>query len=199
MIPIRKIYIDSRFKSKDSVSDTNFKIDLPETFLMPSNTGMFITDVSIPVSWYAIDDTNNILYWKAKTNNITTHISPGDYSIYTLGSTLQTAMNNNGITGMGTVTVTPDIIPNTLIITYPDNTFKKNTDAELPAQGFTAPYNSMNKILANTTPYSASNKWQSGYINLHTHRNLYIVSPNLGRFDTLSASGARNVIKKSSC
>ena len=35
MLPIKKLYIDSRFKSPDSVSDSDFYIDLPETLLMP--------------------------------------------------------------------------------------------------------------------------------------------------------------------
>ena len=38
MLPIKKIYIDSRFKSSDSASDSDFKIDLPISFLMPEDT-----------------------------------------------------------------------------------------------------------------------------------------------------------------
>ena len=62
MLPIKKIYIDSRFKSSDSVSDSDFYIDLPTTLLMPSNTGFYIDDVCIPVSWYAIDTNRNEKY-----------------------------------------------------------------------------------------------------------------------------------------
>ena len=40
MISIRQIYIDSRFESNDSASDANFKIHLPENFLMPPGAGM---------------------------------------------------------------------------------------------------------------------------------------------------------------
>jgi hypothetical protein len=59
MLPIRKIYIDSRFKSSDSESDSNFKIDLPVSMLMPPNTGFYVDDVCIPVSWYTIDSNRN--------------------------------------------------------------------------------------------------------------------------------------------
>ena len=38
MLPVKKIYIDSRFKSSDSASDSDFKIDLPETVNMPEDT-----------------------------------------------------------------------------------------------------------------------------------------------------------------
>ena len=48
MLPIKKIYIDSRFKSSDSASDSDFKIDLPISFLMPEDTGFYIDDVCIP-------------------------------------------------------------------------------------------------------------------------------------------------------
>ena len=64
MLPVRKIYIDSRFRSSDSISSTDFKVDLPTTYYMPENTGLFITDICIPVSWYMIDaNRNNQLYF----------------------------------------------------------------------------------------------------------------------------------------
>ena len=47
MLPIKKIYIDSRCKSSDSISDSNFQIDLPTTFLMPEDTGFYIDDVCV--------------------------------------------------------------------------------------------------------------------------------------------------------
>ena len=59
MLPIKKIYIDSRFKSSDSVSDSDFKIDLPSTYFMPENTVFYIEDVNVPVSWYSLDQTRN--------------------------------------------------------------------------------------------------------------------------------------------
>lgn len=33
----RKIYIDTKYKTKDSVSNSDFKIELPETVLLPEN------------------------------------------------------------------------------------------------------------------------------------------------------------------
>ncbi len=51
MLPIRKIYIDTRFKSFDSASRSDFNTDLPTTFLMPEDTGFYIDDVCIPHSF----------------------------------------------------------------------------------------------------------------------------------------------------
>ena len=48
MLPIKKIYIDSRNRTSDSVDASNFKIQLPYTIEMPENTAFFVTDVCIP-------------------------------------------------------------------------------------------------------------------------------------------------------
>ena len=45
MLPIKKIYIDSRFKTSPSESHSNFTIELPTTMLMPEDTGFYIEDV----------------------------------------------------------------------------------------------------------------------------------------------------------
>ena len=37
-IPFSKIYIDSRYATKDSISSSNFKVELPITAQMPDNT-----------------------------------------------------------------------------------------------------------------------------------------------------------------
>ena len=59
MLPIKKIYVDSRFKSSDSASHSDFKIYLPQNSLMPEGTGFYIDDVCIPHSWYPIEDGRN--------------------------------------------------------------------------------------------------------------------------------------------
>ena len=38
MLPIKKIYIDSRFMSSDSSSESDFKIDLPVNITLPEDT-----------------------------------------------------------------------------------------------------------------------------------------------------------------
>ena len=53
-LPCNKIYIDSKFKTSDSYSNSNFKIELAESFLMPQNTTFQIDDICIPHSWTTI-------------------------------------------------------------------------------------------------------------------------------------------------
>ena len=55
-IPIRKVYIDSRFKTKDSKSNSEFKHELAESVELPDKCACFVDDVIIPVSWYNIDE-----------------------------------------------------------------------------------------------------------------------------------------------
>ena len=82
MLPIKKLYIDSRFKSSDSVSDSNFKIDLPQNLLMPAGTGFYIDDICIPVSWYVIDEgRNNHLYFSVNNMDSFVVIPTGNYNL----------------------------------------------------------------------------------------------------------------------
>ena len=60
MLPIKKIYIDTRQKTVDSASDSDFSIDLPTTYLMPDDTGFYVEDVCLPISWYTIEYLNKL-------------------------------------------------------------------------------------------------------------------------------------------
>jgi len=55
MLPIKKIYIDSSNRTKDSIDASNFKIQLPYTIELPDNTVFFITDVCIPHVYQLIE------------------------------------------------------------------------------------------------------------------------------------------------
>ena len=93
MLPIKKIYIDSRFKSSDSASHSDFKIDLPISFLMPEDTGFYIDDVCIPHTWYPIAERNNVIVFKYNNSNKIAYVPPGNYSVLNLGLAIVSAMN----------------------------------------------------------------------------------------------------------
>ncbi len=67
MLPIKKLYIDTRFKAPDSVSDSDFYIDLPQTLTMPEGTGFYLDDISIPVSWHPIEKIGTTSYTLSST------------------------------------------------------------------------------------------------------------------------------------
>ena len=56
----KKIYIDSKFRTSDSKSSSNFKRELPETLPFHENTVFYLDDICIPHSWdTVIDNINN--------------------------------------------------------------------------------------------------------------------------------------------
>jgi hypothetical protein len=61
MLEVKKIYIDTRFKTSDSKSDSGFTIELPKTINIPDDTLAYINDIVLPVSWTTIDERNNKL------------------------------------------------------------------------------------------------------------------------------------------
>ena len=62
MLDIKKVYIDTRFKTPDSKSDSDFFIELPRSLNVPEDTICYLTDIVIPVSWSTVDARNNNLY-----------------------------------------------------------------------------------------------------------------------------------------
>ena len=95
MLPIKKIYIDTRFKSSDSASDSDFKIDLPTTLLMLEDTGFYIDDVCLPHTWFPVEtNVNDKLIFKLIHNTTRVATVPGgNYSVKDLGVAIATAMN----------------------------------------------------------------------------------------------------------
>ena len=61
-LPVKKIYIDSKFERHDSVSSTNFKIELPYTLKLPDNAIFYVDDVCIPQNWYTVETGMNDNY-----------------------------------------------------------------------------------------------------------------------------------------
>ena len=88
MLPVKKIYVDTRHKTPDSISNSNFTVQLPETFYMPDDAVFYIDDVTIPYTWSTIEtDHNDKLYiMTIDTNNFNAKqyfvitIPPGVYS-----------------------------------------------------------------------------------------------------------------------
>ena len=58
---IEQVYIDTRCKSAESKSDSDFYVQLPGALNIPDNCVCDIDDIVIPVSWTSIYERNNIL------------------------------------------------------------------------------------------------------------------------------------------
>ena len=76
ILPIKQKYIETKFKTADSVSNSDLKIELSQSLTFPENSVFYIDDVSIPHSWYVIETgINDKLYM---------HVSDPDeiYNVY---------------------------------------------------------------------------------------------------------------------
>ena len=60
---IRKIYCDSRYRTAQSESSSNCEIDVSSSVVIPRKAIGWISDLHLPVSFYNVDDHNNVLYW----------------------------------------------------------------------------------------------------------------------------------------
>ena len=104
MLPIKKIYVDSKYKTEDSISDSDFKFELGQSITLPDDAKFFISDCCIPHSWKTVEYWNNKLYMKMidDTNSANTN-----YYIITLeektynGTTLATEIKNKTINTCG--------------------------------------------------------------------------------------------------
>ena len=63
MLEVAKIYIDTRFKTADRRSDSDFTIELSKTINIPEDTICYINDIVLPVSWTTIGEINHKLYY----------------------------------------------------------------------------------------------------------------------------------------
>ena len=61
---VRRIFIDSRLRSINSRSNSDFSVDLPQEVACPSGTQLRIDNLVMSHSWPTIDDRNDKLYIK---------------------------------------------------------------------------------------------------------------------------------------
>ena len=84
MLPIKKVYVDTKYKTSDRVGISHFKIELPHTLYLPDNTVVYVDDVAIPHSWYTVEDFSSKLYVR-----IYSGAGGGGYADYILTLTKQ--------------------------------------------------------------------------------------------------------------
>ena len=215
MLAVKKIYVDSKYKTPDSISDSNFKFQLPQTVALPDDCSFFISDVCIPHSWYTINDFNCNLYLRTfdgsgVQNDYILTLAKQSYN----GATFATQLASKIQTATSTApTVSYDVNKNTLSLYIGTLEFQFLTDRELqdPAAltlgGFAwngASYDandlkSANGIISNTGNQSVAyiNTYPKACIlNLQPIRNVYIHSTNLGNYDTIGSRGEQTIIKK---
>ena len=223
-IPFKKIYIDSKYATSDSISTSRFKVQLPQTCQLPDNCVFYLCDVCIPHSWKTIEEGYNDTLYVMMVNPDST--TPGDtfrghivqlasnnYTPTTFAAELQTRLR--ALSATFQVTIDSASANSGIIIqnTAASVQWKLLTDDDLINERYVIQnfnYNkgnlrSVNDMIRNIKSNdviiggvgSSVQSYSSEFLNLNWINNIYISSPNLGSFDTIFAgNGATNVIKK---
>jgi hypothetical protein len=223
-LDMQKIYIDSRFRTANSKSESDFNVELPRSFNVPDGVVAHIDDIVIPVSWNVIDDRNNKAY--VSFSCVGTELKKdftfvnGNYDGFGFAAMLENFLNEKvkGFTHAG-VLIEPvfvcdyDVRTNNLEIKLTDNSARAGLVKELAPfvlvfltdeylkteQGLTTP-NTMNNIIRNTEiKFITQATPYKCYIDLFATRNLYLISSALCSYDTVSNFGMDTIIKKIPC
>ena len=216
-LDIQKIYIDSRFRTANSKSESDFNVELPRSFNVPDGVVAHIDDIVIPVSWTTVDERNNMCYVAfggvgvgVREKNFA--IPPGNYDGATFGIALAAGLNT-AIAGYSVVPVFAcvyNLVGNQLTVSFTDP-----RDAPIKAVApficefytdkMIVPYyapaaNTINTIIGNTTQrLIAENQPYVCFVDLFNTRNLYLTSSALCSYDTVSNFGMDTIIKKIPC
>ena len=211
-LPFRKLYVDTRFKTTDSISNSDFKYQLRVPASMPVDTTFCIDEINIPYAWNTVElGVNDKLYASSQLTVgagpvfIKITIPPKRYGGADLAAQIQSQLNAAGSVVWA---VTYDFTLNTMTF-VPSSvfSFKIWTDGDLALSPLiTALFNlpdrmnpqSINEILQITgadlgyrvTPFS------TGFLNLLNYQDIYITSGNLGSFDSQGVRGESSVIRK---
>lgn len=216
-LPFRKLYVDTRFKTTDSISNSDFKFQLGRPASMPANTTFCVDEINIPHSWNTIETgINDKLYvsWATSNNPLvyaTLVIPQKRYNGSELSTQIQTQLNGAGFSGW---TVVYDQTLNLMIVSGNLTAFKLWTDDDLTknvieAKRFTglnaSNPQSVNEILQITgltggtiggQVNSVAKPFTSGFLNLIHFQDLYLTSGSLGSFDTQGVRGESSIIRK---
>ena len=205
----------SKYKTPNSISTSDFSIQLPETLYMPDNSVFYVSDVCIPHSWYTIEQgINDKFYLQIRFNGFTFDIiltlDSKNYTGADLAVEILTQLNKiTSFTDKFTITYdssrheifimcdfgyTYKVLTKNDILTKLNNTWggvSYDTSNSSDINSY------LLKLTNGVSPlYTSTNYFRSSSLDLQLIRNLYISSPNLGNFTTLGPNGQSSIKKK---
>jgi hypothetical protein len=218
-LDMQKIYIDSRFRTAGSKSETDFNVELPRSFNVPDGVVAHIDDIVIPVSWSTIDERNNIAYVNFYILNTQLMkvftFDAKNYDGFTFATELQQKLTaavvgfkHNGIPVVPVFSCVYEPLENILTISITENPDAAFTGFKMqffPDEKLRTTYtqnepNSINTIISNRTEtFITASSPYTCYLDLFGTRNLYLTSSALCSYDTVSNFGMDTIIKKIPC
>ena len=218
MLQFKKVYIDSSYKVSGTSSD--FTIDLPETVQLEDNMLCQIHEVSIPHSWYSINENNSNFYvmkgiLPPETPSGVTYrkliIPVGNSTATELATQLETSLNtldSGSRTNSFSVFYLAGLNKIQIQSNYPQVIYTVLTDFDVlvdTGERFieTVDANnlkSINKVLGvYTTSGDASTNvvpYITGCIDLTTVKSLYLHCNEISNFNQLTVAGNSSIVKK---
>ena len=216
----KKVYVNTKYRTPDSKSSSDFKIQLRESFEVPENTICQVHEISIPHSWYSINTNNQNLYFRHQVlppstpQGITYRrviIPEGNYTAPELANAIKTELNNVFDSGGRTDTygAVYNTLSNNITISsnYPDIIFIPLTDNDVvPIAGSFSNSVDVNSLQSINTvlsfydtvndAYTSSAPWTTGFINLLYHQDIYIACPELSNNNFHTPSSYSNAVVK---
>ena len=212
------IYIGSRFRTKNSKSETDFSIELPRSFNVPDGVVAHIDDIVIPVSWSTIDERNRNCYFRMYYGStvVASNVALVAQNYTGAQFAIELALNLNytalTFTSLLVFECVYELAENMLAITLSDTrneALKASTPFKLEiltdetlstGSNRIADPRTINTIIRNTTqtfiteaaPYTC-------YLDFLQTRNLYLTSSALASYDIVSNFGIDTIIKKIPC
>ena len=218
MLKFKKVYIDSSYKVSGTPSD--FTIDLPETVQLEDNMLCQIHKVSVPPSWYSINENNNNFYvmkriLRPETPSGVTYrkliILVGNYTATELATQLETSLNtldSGSRTNSFSVSYLAGLNKIQIQSNYPEVIYTVLTDFDVLVDNGerfveTVDANnlkSINKVLdVYTTSGDASTNvvpYITGFIDLTPVKSLYLHCNEISNYNQLTVAGNSSIVKK---
>ena len=211
---MQKNYIDSRFRTANSKSESDFNVELPRSFNVPDGVVAHIDDIVIPVSWSTIDERNQNCHVRMYSGGAITPdkytFAPANYDGFQFAVELELNLNYTATTYGGAITFS-------CIYNSAENMLSVSvSDARLAATKISAPFkmefltddaistgsnpSTVNTIIRNRVQtFITEATSYTCYLDLFQTRNLYLTSSALCSYDTVSNFGMDTIVKKIPC
>ncbi len=226
-LQIRKLYIDSRFRSSGTTDD--FEVQLEQGVQLPANCHCYRSEFTGVVSWLTLNDSNQTVYLSAHVGAVPSHrivqLPLRAHGSDCLRAVLQDSLDAGRPSGLGTYTVTRSSSAGSsaaaslgsaafryYTVTVSSGSFCILSDALLESEGWYvsvwiagggAPYNiksikSTNELFQFSDQLIFQSSHVSKFVDLRSKHSLFLHS-SLGNNDSLGPNGLRRILGKLPC